>query len=442
MKLQMRGWLAIASGGLWMAGLMATAQAMTFATNTIAVGRAPYSVAAADVTGDGRPDVICANFSDNTLTVLTNNGSGTLSSNASPAVGIGPICVTVANVNGDGWPDLVSANNPANTLTVLTNSGGAFASNATLTVGFYPAFVTSADLRGSGRPDLICANSAFFYTLSVLTNNGGGVLSSNATLAVGDRPYCVTAADVNGDGKPDLISANHDANTLTVLTNNGGGVLSSNATLAAGSNPYCVVAADINGDGKPDLICANNGDGTLTVLTNNGGGFGVSSTLTVGGFPYSLAAADFNGDGKPDLAVAIAESDPQIGRVLLLTNDGSGLFGSNTTVQVGHQPVSIAAADFNGDGLMDLACANKGDDTLSILMQVPPPAPTLAISAISNNVVLSWSLALADGFVLQTNLDLLTTNWNTFNTAVTTNGGTGSVSVPPSETQLFFRLKK
>ena len=94
------------------------------------------------------------------------------------------------------------------------------------------------------------------------------------------------AADVNGDGKLDLISANVNDNTLTVLTNNGSGVFGSNATLTVGSYPNCVVAADVNGDGKSDLISANSGGGTgntLTVLTNNGSGiFGSNATLNVG----------------------------------------------------------------------------------------------------------------------------------------------------------------
>ena len=71
------------------------------------------------------------------------------------------------------------------------------------------------------------------------------------------------------------------------------------------SRPICVVAADVNGDGKLDLISANYGANTLTVLTNNGsGGFGSNATLSVGSGPTCVVAADVDGDGKLDLISA------------------------------------------------------------------------------------------------------------------------------------------
>jgi hypothetical protein len=120
---------------------------------------------------------------------------------------------------------------------------------------------------------------------------------------VGANPQSVIAVDVKGDGKLDLISANAGDNTLSVLTNNGNGIFGSNATLNVGSFPVCVTAADVNGDGKLDLISANLGANTLTVLTNNGNGnFGSNATLNVyvylgPGCPVSVVAADVNGDG-------------------------------------------------------------------------------------------------------------------------------------------------
>ena len=231
------------------------------------VGPAPECVIAVDVNGDGEPDLISANyapdssFNNNTLTMLTNNGSGAFGFNATLTVGANPYSVCAADVNGDGKLDLISANSGANTLTVLTNNGsGGFGFNATLPVGVGPVSVIAADVNGDGKMDLICANfgaigGALGNTLTVLTNNGYGVFGSNATPTVGNGPECVIAADVNGDGKLDLVCAGLN-NALTVLTNNGSGVfgLSANLTNGAGSS---VVAADVNGDGHVDLISAN-----------------------------------------------------------------------------------------------------------------------------------------------------------------------------------------
>ncbi|HUZ06841.1 MAG TPA: VCBS repeat-containing protein [Candidatus Paceibacterota bacterium] len=371
--------IKMAACSLLAVAVPALAQGEAFTITTCAVGSRPDGIAVADVNGDGRPDLISANNLADTLTVLTNNGSGGFGSNATLTVGSGPYGVVAVNVNGDGKPDLICANNLANTLTVLTNNGnGGFGSNATLTVGSYPVFVVAADVNGDGKPDLICANNGT-NTLTVLTNNGSGHFGFKATLVVGNRPYGIAAADLNGDGKLDLISANFNDNTLTVLTNNGSGGFGSNATLTVGSGPYAVVAVDVNGDGKPDLISANYNAGTLTVLTNNGSGsFGSNATLTVSGYPDALVAADMNGDGKIDLISANLSVYPNAGTLTVLTNNGAGGFGSNTVVSVGLQPFSLAAADLNGDGAVDLISANHGDNTLTVLMQPPGPLTSAA----------------------------------------------------------------
>src|ERR1035437_8086442 len=113
-----------------------------FLKSSPGVGASPVSVTTADVNGDGKPDLISANQGAKTLTVLTNNGSGGFVLTSSPGVGAGPITVTAADVNGDGKVDLISANwalNAGNTLTVLTNNGsGSFALSSTLTVGNGP----------------------------------------------------------------------------------------------------------------------------------------------------------------------------------------------------------------------------------------------------------------------------------------------------------------
>src|SRR4051812_29487782 len=90
-----------------------------------------------------------------------------------------------------------------------------------------------------------------------------------------------------------LIALPHiSAQMLTFSTN----------TLTVGLNPYSVCAIDINGHGIADLVSANSRTpGTLTVLTNNGSGyFGSNTTLNVGGSPYCVTSADINSDFKSD----------------------------------------------------------------------------------------------------------------------------------------------
>jgi hypothetical protein len=376
------------------------------------VGSAVVWAVAADVNGDNKQDLICANGGNpGRLIVMTNNGGGIFSSNATLAVGAGPMCVTAADVNGDHKIDLISADEFSSTLTVYTNNGGGgFGFSATLNAGADPISVIAADLKGNGKMDLICANE-FAGTLTVLTNNGSGVFGSNATYNVGSEPISVVAADFNGNGKPDLVTANYgfsSGNTLTVLTNNGFGIFGSNATLVVGEGPESVIATDINGDGKLDLVTANSQDNTLTVLTNNGAdGFGTNTTLWEGENPDFVAATDVNGDGKMDLIsgdrftgltlqtqvgftayryaignqpysvvavnvtnenkLALITANSANSTLTMFTNNGSGIFGSNTTLHVGSGPIFLATADINGDNRQDLICANDGATTLTIL---------------------------------------------------------------------------
>ena len=439
-----------------------TAQ-LTFTSSTYNTGSGPI-VDVADVNGDGKLDLIIPDYNTNKLTVLTNNGNGGFGLYATLTVGNGPGGVISVDVNGDGKPDLITVNARDNTLTVLTNNGsGIFGLNATLilTAGAQPQVPISTDINGDGKPDLITVNNSSPGLVTVFTNNGTGVFGLNATYTVGNNPFMIIAADVNGGGFIDLITANYSpANTLTVLTNNGSGVFGFSATLQTGIAPQWVAAADLNGDGKVDLISANIGTNTLTVFTNNGNGiFGFNATLTVGGKPFSVVAADLNGDGKMDLVCANAYTYPggANGNTLtVLTNSGSGVFGFNTTLTVGSGPWWMAAADFNGDGKIDLVAANFKANTVTVLMNTTifPAAtnfPKLKIKQQGKDVRVSWPSA-SPGWSLQQKPDLAKSNWlpsGYDGYPIADEGATDLIAddrtnkcfiFPPPKDDVFFRL--
>jgi hypothetical protein len=516
---------------------------------TLVVGNGPESVIAADLNGDGKPDLISANSQDDTLTVLTNNGAGGFGTNTTLLEGENTLGVAAADVNGDGKLDLISAdeytgltvqtqvgftawryavgnepdtivmtnvvsggpvamisaNAESSTLTVLTNNGsGIFGSNATLHVSNGAGFTAAGDINGDGKPDLICINSGGAGSLTILTNNGNGGFGSNTILNVAS-PSCVApvdvdsngklslavmangelllytnygggvfgvnpaieavnvssfvvAADVNGDHRPDLIAANKLNNKLMVLLNNGNGGFVSNAVYSVGRNPVSFVAADINGDGKPDLISVNEQDSTLTVLTNAGGGIFVSNatyfvgTSPLGSSPVSVVAADINGDGWPDLITVNSGANEDASSLTILTNNGSGIFGLYANITTDTQPAInsgpdyITATDVNGDGKPDLIVAESSGIVVFINTIVFPttPAPLILGTALSgpNGLVLSWSSSTTN-VVIQTNSTLLGANWGTASYPVTTTGGTNqSVTITPTPGQMFFRLKQ
>lgn len=339
-------------------------------TATYPVGNGPVGLVIADVNGDGKPDIICANNEDSTLTVLTNNGYGVFGSNTTFSAGSGPYGMIAVNIKG-GSPALVFANFNGETLTVLTNNGsGVFATNATLTVGANPSWVVAADIYGNGSQALISANDGA-GTISILTNNGFGVFGSNATLNSLPATYTVVAADLYGNGKPALIASSFQTYSLIEFTNNGSGVYGSNTVLTVGNQPVgMAVITNMDGHGLMGLICANYGDGTLSVFTNNGSGvLGANATINLGAGsgPVTVAVGDFNGDGSPDLVCAEYGG----GTLTVLTNNGSGVFGSNAVINVGIKPFVVAAADLNGDGRVDIICPNNGSASVSVILDDP-----------------------------------------------------------------------
>ena len=136
--------------------------------------------------------------------------------------------VAAADINGDGKPDLIYANYNTNTVTILTNNGwGGFGWNSTLNLaaGIYSSFVV-ADINGDGAPDLLVANgwdlngNVTNGTLTIFTNNGAGIFGFNSTISVFSQPYVALAADLNGSGKLDVVLASEDysAQAIEVLT--------------------------------------------------------------------------------------------------------------------------------------------------------------------------------------------------------------------------------
>jgi hypothetical protein len=397
---------------------------LTFSSSTLATGSGPYFVLPVDLTGNGHVDLVTANYGyydplfycvgtyaggDSNLTVWNNNGQGAFSSSYTTLTGITnvpnePSCVAAADLNGDGHLELISTDHYINLLSILTNNGkGVFEQEGavrTSNVGGPdargPIYVAIADVNGDGKPDLITVNN-YDSNLSVLTNAGDFSFPLDAALPVGPGPTWVAAADINGDGSIDLVCANYgtcgEGNTLTVYTNDGRGDFTSNATITVGSGPICVVAADVNGDGFVDLITANNYDYSLSVLTNDGHGNFTLKSMFNALSPSAIVATDLNGDGYIDLAVANNGISTR-GSVTIYLNDGEGNFTSNTLVQVGNPdvanyPNSIAAADFNGNGKVDLVVANLGSASLTVLTQTttqqkpPPPPPTPVVSITS-----------------------------------------------------------
>jgi hypothetical protein len=299
------------------------------APQTFAAGSNPQSVAVADINGDGKPDLVVGTLGGSVSVLLNTTalGATTPSFAAAHAFSVGNAClgVAVGDFNGDGRPDLVTADGTDNNVVVLLNTTPAgsgspsFAARETFAVGTGPGAVVVADFNNDGRPDIATANFSD-NTVSVLLNTttAGATNASFAgqqTFAVGTGPERILAADLTLDGRPDLIVTNDGSANVSVLLNvtKAGATTPAFAgqlTFGVGAAPRGVTVGDLDGDGKPDLAVTNSGDNTVTVLLSSqkSGGKGFlfpdHQTFAVGTTPESVAVADFNGDGRPDLVTA------------------------------------------------------------------------------------------------------------------------------------------
>ena len=224
-----------------------------------------------------------------------------------------------------------------------------------------------ADFNGDGKLDLAVANSGS-TNVSVLLGKGDGTFRAAVNYGTGLSPRSIALADFDADGKLDIVVANSSSTSVSVLLGKGDGTFKPATFFAAGGPAAFVAVGDVNRDGKPDLVVANPSavttNGTFSVLLGKGDGtFGSPTSMDAGNYPTSIALGDFNGDGNLDLALANRPVDTAFnahGYVSVFLGKGDGTFQAPTAYEAGWKPRRILGGDFNGDGKLDLAVASYG----------------------------------------------------------------------------------
>jgi hypothetical protein len=326
-------------------------------------------LAAADLNGDGRMDIV-TNYG-----VLLNEGGGSLHFlrfNSNDMIGGS---IRVADFNGDGIPDLVSSS-----VGILLGRGdGTFKPPlAIYREGPSAGALAVADFNGDGNPDVAQIASAYPVGVAVYLGKGNGTLDAVRNFNTGVYATQLASADFNNDGNQDIAAFGQDRYgnpALVILLGNGNGTLQ---TALPSFNPVgtlAVVPGDFNNDGKVDLAVlsgASNAEEVLIFLGNGDGTFQSPVISHLSGGAVAMSIADFDGNGTLDIALVVPCYNCA-SSIAILAGNGDGTFKTGGTFEAGVDSNSIVSADFNNDGIPDLAIANAlgyehEPGTLSVLI--------------------------------------------------------------------------
>ncbi|MEI7889447.1 MAG: VCBS repeat-containing protein [Actinomycetes bacterium] len=408
-------------------------------TSPEGIATGPWGLTSTDINGDGRKDLIVATGGGKTVRVLMNNfkTDGTALDPTKPVLipgdpgGSGGLAqgvtagVATADLNGDGNQEILVADAGYDRFTTLSaDSGNGALSPYSVTpvigkppiefqVGATPTQIKTGDLNKDGCTDAV--------TVNIGTRDFGVFLGMGSNIDAMDVrppsafnqipahpqtfkiPHGLVLGDFNGDGKLDMASANSGDRTVSIQTNTGndkdtsrscpkdptspydaktnprkvGAPMFKSTSIGSGFGPVDLAGADFNGDGLTDLVTASplTGQGifinsvkTKTFVTTfkqtpffSLGLCGVNPVI-----PQAIAAGDWNGDRLPDVAF----SDPGCDRIVVMINLGKGKFSLPIPVSLpaGSAPTAITFIDVNSDGKQELAVSLGDTETVAVLL--------------------------------------------------------------------------
>lgn len=296
-----------------------------------------------DLNRDGHPDLVVASQGfGGYAEILLGHGDGSFAARTFTALQ-GDKLVALGDVNGDGKLDLVTNAG----IVALGNGSGRFGAPVSYPLPGGTQNVLLADLRHSGHLDMVITSE--FRSISVLLNPGHGRFLDVQYVIPGGRPYTAAVADFNNDGKPDAAIATWGTVVILLGTGRPLSPFTQGITFEAGEAvPLGVIAGDLNEDGNQDLLVLTTFDVT-TYLGAGDGTFTKQNVLTLDNYPRFGILADFNKDGHLDVAVT--------GNRYALGN-GDGTFQTPRTLvnmEQGPNLDILVAGDFNRDGALDIA---------------------------------------------------------------------------------------
>jgi hypothetical protein len=320
----------------------------------IASGSGTDGLAVADLNRDGYPDVAVGNRSYAKIAVLLGNAGGAFEAAVQYTTSASGFCTKPALglMDGDSILDLVTANGTNNSVSVLLGNGaGGFGAARRISAGSNNTEVGLADFDGDGKLD--AAVGAYNSSMVVILQGDGlGGLRVLKSIAVGSKPSMIAVTDVNQDGRADIVTANsYAAPGLSVILSYGHGTFTGAYRFHPDQKASGLAIADFDGPGPPDLVTTHP-DKTVRVLK----GLAIDldhDLLADADEPWlgtSASNPDSDGDGMIDGYEAAQRC---LGPAVYDAAGDGDLDGAGNLDEFLRGTEPCAAVDSDGDGLGD-----------------------------------------------------------------------------------------
>ena len=332
------------------------------------VGEKPEVVLAEDMNNDEFPDLLVVNSASSSLTYLEGIGDGTFKDSQTIETGREPFALDVADFNGDRIPDIALCNyGDGNVSIILGQKDGLFKLKTEVKVGRLPIAVSAGDFNNDEIIDL--AVSLRFNKLFILLGVGDGTFKVAEAYQAGPTPANMTIGDYNSDGNQDIAMALNAVKVrhIKIFLGNGDGTFLPPKKISGGNQSSFIIHHDMNLDGKADLIASSPMRDSISIYIGDGKGmFSKLEDFAGEKGPHNIVVGDFTGDKVPDIVVC----NRRWGSISVIPGRGDGSFVyPHYNYVVGSQPRSITGADFNQDGMMDIAVVLYQKQILEVFLR-------------------------------------------------------------------------